>query len=183
MLRRNYNSRRYWIDIELRHLSDYDDNLCDHLKKQPAELLPLVRERGIEGEEEFIGWIQFEEAAKEVADEITRPRPEDDLDMHDIQIMLMNDAHPLHLRHLKVRFLLFEIFLSSLIECLQSEYVSKLVKTVGIVIAASSIRTKASHIAVQCRSCRNVISNIKVKPGLEGYAMPRKCNSVYVLIK
>ena len=53
-------------------------------------------------------------------------------------------------------------------------------KTVGIVIAASSVRTKASHIAVQCRSCRNVISNIKVKPGLEGYAMPRKCNSVYV---
>ena len=45
MLRRNYNSRRYWIDIELRHLSDYDDNLCDHLKKQPAELLPLVREK------------------------------------------------------------------------------------------------------------------------------------------
>ena len=60
----------------------------------------------------------------------------------------------------------------------QSEYVSKLVKTVGIVIAASSIRTKASHIAVQCRSCRNVITNIKVKPGLEGYAMPRKCTSV-----
>ncbi len=55
-----------------------------------------------------------------------------------------------------------------------------MVKTVGIVIAASSIRTKASHIAVQCRSCRNIISNIKVKPGLEGYAMPRKCNSVYV---
>ncbi len=43
MLRRNYNSRRYWIDIELRQLSDYDDNLCDNLKKQPAELLPLVR--------------------------------------------------------------------------------------------------------------------------------------------
>jgi hypothetical protein len=45
MLRRNYNSRRYWIDIELRHLSDYDDNLCDNLKKQPAELLPLVGKR------------------------------------------------------------------------------------------------------------------------------------------
>jgi hypothetical protein len=44
MLRRNYNSRRYWIDIELRHLSDYDDNLCDSLKKLPAELLPLVRQ-------------------------------------------------------------------------------------------------------------------------------------------
>ena len=99
--------------------------------------------------------------------------------MHDIQIMLMNDAHPLHLRHLKVCFSCpsFSILQSIFF---QSEYVSKLVKTVGIVIAASSIRTKASHIAVQCRSCRNVISNIKVKPGLEGYAMPRKCNSVYV---
>ncbi|CAF4299960.1 unnamed protein product, partial [Rotaria sp. Silwood2] len=143
MLRRNYNSRRYWIDIELCHLSDYDDNLCDHLKKRPTELLSL-----------------FEEAAKEVADEITRPRPDDEIDMHDIQIMLMYDAHPLHLRHLK------------------SEYVSKLIKTVGIVVGASSIRTKASHIAIQCRSCRNVISNIKIKPGLEGYAMPRKCNSI-----
>ena len=54
MLRRNYNSRRYWIDIELRHLSDYDDNLCDNLKKQPAELLPLVR-----GKEEMDGRVFF----------------------------------------------------------------------------------------------------------------------------
>lgn len=54
MLRRNYNSRRYWIDIELRHLSDYDDNLCDHLKKQPAELLPLVSRRERGGDEEMI---------------------------------------------------------------------------------------------------------------------------------
>ena len=55
MLRRNYNSRRYWIDIELRHLSDYDDNLCDHLKKQPAELLPLVRDnQGVGGRRIFL---------------------------------------------------------------------------------------------------------------------------------
>ncbi|CAF4058374.1 unnamed protein product [Rotaria sordida] len=50
-----------------------------------------------------------------------------------------------------------------------------LIKTIGIVVATSSIRTKASYIAIQCR---NIVSNIKVKPGLEGYAIRRKCNSI-----
>ncbi|XP_064112307.1 DNA replication licensing factor mcm5-like [Macrobrachium nipponense] len=30
---------------------------------------------------------------------------------------------------------------------------------------------------VQCRSCQATISNIQVKPGLEGYQLPRKCNT------
>ena len=53
---------------------------------------------------------------------------------------------------------------------------SRLVKIPGIVIAASAIRSKAIRLAIQCRGCANVINNIQVKPGLEGYAMPRKCN-------
>jgi len=52
---------------------------------------------------------------------------------------------------------------------------SKIVKIPGIVIAASAIRAKATRISIQCRSCRNVINDIAVKPGLEGYALPRKC--------
>ncbi|PFX29385.1 DNA replication licensing factor MCM5, partial [Stylophora pistillata] len=36
---------------------------------------------------------------------------------------------------------------------------------------------RATNITIQCHSCRNTISNIPLKPGLEGYAMPRKCPS------
>ena len=54
---------------------------------------------------------------------------------------------------------------------------SHLVKIPGIVIAATPVRAKATRIAIQCRSCRNTISNIAVRPGLEGYALPRKCNT------
>lgn len=54
---------------------------------------------------------------------------------------------------------------------------AKLVKIPGIIISASAIRAKATNITIQCRSCRNTISNIPLKPGLEGYAMPRKCPS------
>ena len=38
------------------------------------------------------------------------------------------------------------------------------------------IKSKATKISIQCRSCRTVVPNIEVRPGLEGYAMPRKCN-------
>ena len=47
--------------------------------------------------------FQFEEAAKEVADEVTRPRPEGDEELHDIQIMLKSSANPQTLRNMKVR--------------------------------------------------------------------------------
>lgn len=46
--------------------------------------------------------IQFEEAAKETADEVTRPRPEEEEDVQDIQIMLKSEANPIAIRNLKV---------------------------------------------------------------------------------
>lgn len=59
--------------------------------------------------------------------------------------------------------------------CFQSEHVSKLIKVPGIIISASAIRVKATRISIQCRGCKNTIPNIGIKPGLEGYAMPRSC--------
>ena len=47
---------------------------------------------------------QLEEAAKEVADEVTRPRPVEDEAVQDIQVMLKSDAHPINIRSLKVKF-------------------------------------------------------------------------------
>lgn len=48
--------------------------------------------------------FQFEEAAKEIADEVTAPRPEGEEKVEDIQIMLSSDAIPDNLRQLKVIF-------------------------------------------------------------------------------
>lgn len=55
--------------------------------------------------------------------------------------------------------------------------ISRLVKVSGIIVAATGIRSKSTKIAIQCRTCRNVISNLAVKPGLDGYVLPRKCNT------
>merc|ERR1712018_331567 len=141
-LRRNYALRQFWINVNLEDLASFDESLADKLYKAPTDFLPL-----------------FEEAATEVADEVTSPRPEGEDDVEKIQVTLQSEAN-----------------LSS-IRDLSSEQVSKLVKIPGIVVAASGIKAKATKINLQCRSCKTVIPNIEVKPGLEGYSMPRKCNT------
>uniref|UniRef100_A0A8B9FAC5 DNA replication licensing factor MCM5 n=1 Tax=Amazona collaria TaxID=241587 RepID=A0A8B9FAC5_9PSIT len=141
-LKRHYNLSQYWVEVEMEDLASFDEDLADYLYKQPADHLQL-----------------FEEAAKEVADEVTRPRPSGEETLQDIQVMLKSDANAASIRSLK------------------SDQMSHLVKIPGIVIAATPVRAKATTIAIQCRSCRNTITNIAVRPGLEGYALPRKCNT------
>uniref|UniRef100_A0A8C3DCG0 DNA replication licensing factor MCM5 n=1 Tax=Corvus moneduloides TaxID=1196302 RepID=A0A8C3DCG0_CORMO len=141
-LKRHYNLGQYWVEVEMEDLASFDEDLADYLYKQPAEHLQLL-----------------EEAAKEVADEVTRPRPSGEETLQDIQVMLRSDANAANIRSLK------------------SDQMSHLVKIPGIVIAATPVRAKATRITIQCRSCRNTISNIAVRPGLEGYALPRKCNT------
>jgi len=141
-LKQHYNLGECYLEVDLNDLSSYDELLADKLIKSPSEYIPL-----------------FEAAAKEVADEITRPRPSGEEDIQDIQITLKSNANPLGVRELK------------------SEHVSKLVKIPGIIISASAIRVKATRITVQCRACRNTIPDIPLKPGLEGYALPRSCPS------
>ncbi|CAH3030850.1 unnamed protein product [Porites evermanni] len=141
-LKRHYNLGQYYLEVDLQDLTSYDEQLADKLTKSPAEFLPL-----------------FEDAAKEMADEVTKPRPLGEEEVQAIQITLKSDANPMSVRELR------------------SEQMAKLVKIPGIIISASAIRAKATNITIQCRSCRNTISNIPLKPGLEGYAMPRKCPS------
>lgn len=141
-LRRNYALHQFWINVNLEDLSSFDESLADKLYKSPSEFLPL-----------------FEEAATEVADEVTAPRPDGEEDVEKVQVILQSEANPSSIRDMS------------------SEQVSKLVKIPGIIVAASAIKAKATKISLQCQSCRTVIPNIEVRPGLEGYALPRKCNT------
>lgn len=85
-LKTNYLTGKYFLEVELEDLSAFDETLEEKLKKQPTENLHI-----------------FEEAAREVADEITAPRPEDEEEVHDIQILLKSKAHPTNIRDIKVR--------------------------------------------------------------------------------
>uniref|UniRef100_A0AAQ6AFV0 DNA replication licensing factor MCM5 n=1 Tax=Amphiprion ocellaris TaxID=80972 RepID=A0AAQ6AFV0_AMPOC len=141
-LKRHYTLGEYWVEVEMEDLASFDEDLSDCLYKLPSENLPLL-----------------EEAAKDVADEVTRPRPVGEETVQDIQVMLKSDAHHASIRNLK------------------SEQVSRLVKVHGIIISATAIKAKATKVCLQCRGCRATINNVPLPPGLQGYALPRKCNS------
>lgn len=46
--------------------------------------------------------VKFEDAAKEVADEVTAPRPTGEEEVEDIQVMLSSTSHPVDVRNLQV---------------------------------------------------------------------------------
>ena len=58
---------------------------------------------------------------------------------------------------------------------------ARLVKVPGIIVSASGILAKATRLTIQCRSCRTYQSNIPIKPGMEGYMLPRTC-SMYAIV-
>jgi len=140
-LKNNYLRQQYFLEVSLNDLASFDGDLADRIRSNPGDIIPL-----------------FEEAAKEIADEVTRPRNEE-TDLQDIHVTFSSDETGTSVRDLK------------------SDQVSKLVKIPGIVVSASGIKAKATNITIQCRSCRTTIPNIPIRPGLDGYAMPRKCNT------
>jgi len=140
-IKHHYNIGQFWVEVDLSDITSFDEDLADKMSKHPTEYLPL-----------------FEDVAKEVADEVTRPRPDDE-PIQDMQVMVSSPATAIPLREMK------------------SEYISKLVKVPGIVIAASSMRAKATNISLQCRGCKEIIPNLNINAGLEGFLLPRKCST------
>ena len=47
--------------------------------------------------------LQLEEATKEIADEITRPRPSGQEKVQDMQVVLISDEYPVRIRTIRVR--------------------------------------------------------------------------------
>ncbi|VDM97779.1 unnamed protein product [Thelazia callipaeda] len=100
----------------------------------------------------------LEEAAKLVADEVMQG-VEDAPEIHDIQVTLRSEKLPSSIRQLK------------------STQVSQLVKLSGIIVAASQVKAKAVRISIQCRTCRHIVNNLGLKPGLDGFTLPRTCGA------
>jgi len=140
-IKNNYLRNEFFVEVSLDDLASFNSELVEKIRKTPGDVLPL-----------------FEEAAKEVADEVTRPRSDGNDDVMNMQVTLRSAE------------------VGSAMRDLSSEYVSKLVKIPGIIVAATGIKAKATSITIQCRSCRNTIPNLNIQPGYNGYAMPRKCN-------
>ncbi|VDN24819.1 unnamed protein product [Gongylonema pulchrum] len=100
----------------------------------------------------------LEEAGKLTADEAMESAAKG-IEIHDVQVTLQSNEVAASIRQLK------------------SAHVSHLVKISGIIVAASQVRSKATRVSIQCRTCRHTVNNIELKSGLDGFTLPRTCGA------
>ncbi|CAH9086694.1 unnamed protein product [Cuscuta epithymum] len=135
--------------VNLSDLLSYerDQTLPELLRQNPADYLPL-----------------FETAAAEVLASLrSRVAGEtgemEEPETGEVQILLRSEQDSISIR------------------ALGAQFISKLVKISGIVIAASKTKAKATYVNLLCKNCKNV-KVVPCRPGLGGAIVPRSCDHV-----
>ncbi|KAJ3337456.1 minichromosome maintenance protein 5 [Gonapodya sp. JEL0774] len=125
-----------------------------HIQTVDELLANLLRQRPAE----FLP--VFEAAAKRMALQIV-PNLSSGTELEhvpDIQVMILSNANVVAIRDLT------------------AAQISRLIRVAGIVINASTLSAKATHIQIMCRSCRHV-KILPVHSGFAGVQLPRRCDS------
>eukprot|EP01018_Ginkgo_biloba_P039628 Gb_09107 [translate_table: standard] len=136
-----------FLQVATEDLDSFDGELSEKIRKTPADYLPL-----------------FESAAAEVLAALRSKVAGETGEMEEpttgeVQVLLSSKENFISMRSLG------------------AEFISKLVKISGIVIASSRTKAKATYVTLLCRNCKNVKS-VPCRPGLGGAIMPRSCDHV-----
>ncbi|XP_073067002.1 DNA replication licensing factor MCM5 [Primulina eburnea] len=126
---------------------DPDQTLPQFLRQNPAEYLPLFESAAAE----VLAGLKSRVAGE--TGEMEEPRT------GEVQVLLRSDQDPLSMRSMG------------------AQYISKLVKVSGIVIAASRTKAKATYVTLLCKNCKNV-KLVPCRPGLGGAIVPRSCDHI-----
>lgn len=154
-LRANLLLKHYQLEVDLRHVSLYNDELAHLIQDKPSDILPL-----------------FENAATKASRTIlfpleggTNDKPEDLTDsIPKLQISVKSGLNMLQFRDLT------------------ADTMNKLIRIPGIVISASVLSSRATKLHLQCRACRS-IKTMYPAAGLGGLGggaergLPRICDA------
>lgn len=154
-LRANLLLKHYQLEVDLRHIGLYNDELAHAIQDKPAEILPL-----------------FENAATRAARTILFPLANgqnDDADsasqaIPNIQILMKAGLNLQQFRDLSANTM------------------NRLVRIPGIVISASVLSARATKLHLQCRACRSpkIVYPPSGLGGLGGGSdrgLPRRCDA------
>ncbi|KAM0278656.1 hypothetical protein ACHAQH_005043 [Verticillium albo-atrum] len=159
-LQENALLKKYYCDVNINDLINYNEELAHRLVNEPAEIIPLVCQprtlcivmRNIA---KRIPPLQFEAALRQCTHQILFPHdPNAQVPEH--QLLLHSSAEEVSIRDL------------------DSMKISRLAPVPGIVIGASVMSSKASELVIQCRTCQNT-QHLPVFGGFAGVTLPRQC--------
>ncbi|KAK7694349.1 hypothetical protein QCA50_001534 [Cerrena zonata] len=155
-LRGNLLMKQHHLEVDLRHVSLYNDELAHAIQEKPSEILAL-----------------FENAATRAARTILFPLAHGSeagieaaaLSIPNVQVMIKSGLNLQHFRELTATM------------------TNKLVRIPGIVISASVLSSRATKLHLQCRACRS-IKILHPPSGLGGMGsggsssgLPRVCDA------
>jgi DNA replication licensing factor MCM5 len=145
-LRANLLLKHYQLEVDLRHISLYNDELAHLIQNKPADVLPLVCSVASESALHPLILSQFENAATKASRSILFPlegglneNPEAAAhSIPKIQISVKSGLNMLQFRELA------------------ADTMNKLIRIPGIVISASVLSSRATKLHLQCRACRSI---------------------------
>ncbi|KAI0322316.1 MCM2/3/5 family-domain-containing protein [Amylostereum chailletii] len=175
-LRANLLLKHYQLEVDLRHIGLYNDELAHAIQNIPADVLPL-----------------FENAATKASRTILFPlsrqdvEPEREDDDDDDDDMNAEDAERRRLRELVSSIPKIQVSIKSGLNMLPfreltANTVTKLVRIPGIVISASVLSSRATKLHLACRACHSV-KVVYPSAGLGGIGggadrgLPRVCDA------
>ncbi|GMH60385.1 hypothetical protein TrST_g5649 [Triparma strigata] len=139
------------LEISLSHLNEYDPMLLSLVMETPGSVMPVFEQGALDALKTF---------------QLTSPTDPDDPESETPQLtVLPTDIHlTLSAPHLKPVDL----------RKITSTHVNKLIKTPGIVISATRIRSKARQVAIMCKGC-SAHKKLKITDPYGTVKLPGRC--------
>ncbi|KAI9462354.1 MCM-domain-containing protein [Lactarius psammicola] len=154
-LRANLLLKHYQLEVDLRHVSLYNDELAHLIQNKPADVLPLFENAATKASRGIL--FPLEGGPNDKPDDVADPIPK-------LQISVKSGLNMLQFRDLT------------------ADTMNKLIRIPGIVISASVLSSRATKLHLQCRACRS-IKSIYPAAGLGGLGggaergLPRVCDA------
>ncbi|KAI0281595.1 MCM-domain-containing protein [Russula aff. rugulosa BPL654] len=154
-LRGNLLLKHYQLQVDLRHIGLYNDELAHSIQNKPADILPLFENAATKASRAIL--FPLESGQNESPDASVNSIPK-------IHISVKSGLNMLQFRELT------------------ADTMNKLIRLPGIVISASVLSSRATKLHLQCRACRSikVIYPAGGLGGLGGGAergLPRVCDA------
>ena len=166
-LRNSLLVKNYSLSVDLEHLIGYNEDLYKRLSDEPSDVIPLFETAITQVAKRIMilnkssntndGLDDIDENSNDLADD------EDGItDIPVFQLILSSRANQVSLRQLN------------------SEHVSNIVRLSGIIVSASVLSQRATHLSLMCRNCRHTMSlNINNFNSITGNSvtLPHSCQS------
>ncbi|KZW02110.1 MCM-domain-containing protein [Exidia glandulosa HHB12029] len=153
-LRANLLLKQYFLEVDLRHLTLYNEELAHAVQNKPGETLALFENAAVKAARNILYPLaQSDEARADAAREIAT-----------MQVAIKSNLNLLQFRDLN------------------ADTLTKLVRIPGIVISASVLHARATKLHLQCRGCGNT-QTVYPPSGMGGLGgggdrgLPRTCEA------